>query len=207
MADSDAQLQASGPWTSPPTPSQSLPTNGAEAPNKTHSASPDLILHLPRSNTTITSISQLSTTPTPPPAIVEAQNGQTAEKAGNTAAGVAPKQDETVSKPVFKMKRTGLGSLPQLLTVHDPSLSRRSTPTTPQDSPREPEPAKVVSDILAPQASSTPAMDITRSDGTRKTKYANDMERRKATSLALKRRSHAQPLLSGNGMYAKQCVP
>ncbi|KAK3307314.1 uncharacterized protein B0T15DRAFT_529880 [Chaetomium strumarium] len=188
MADSDAQ--ASWAWASQPTPSQPLPANEAEAPNnKAQSTSPALALHLPRSNTTINTTSLLSTTPIPPAAIVEAV--QTAEKLGATTASVAPRQDETTTqKPVFKMKRTGLASLPQLLTGHDASLSRSLTPTTPQDSPLEPEPAKVVSDILAPQAqaSPTPAMDITPLDGTRKTKYANDEERRKATSLALKQR-------------------
>ncbi|KAK4234912.1 hypothetical protein C8A03DRAFT_18267 [Achaetomium macrosporum] len=187
MADSNAE--ASAPWASPPTPSHSLLANGAEPPNETRSTSPEFVLHLPRSNTSITRISRLCTTLIPGPATAK---GQTGEKPtvvpSNTAAGVAPIQHETAPKPVFKMKRTGHGSLPQLTPIHGASLSRSLTPTTPQDPPVEPEPAKVVSDILAPQAPSTPAMDMARSDGTRKTKYANDEERRKATSLALKQR-------------------
>lgn len=105
----------------------------------------------------------------------------------------ASTQQNAGSKPVYKMKRTGFTTLPYeaLLASHASYLSRESRP--------EPEPAKIISDILPPliptiparDASSTPPMvrrtSAPTSDSLRKTKYVNEEERRKATSLALKR--------------------
>lgn len=72
-----------------------------------------------------------------------------------------------------------------------------ATATVPQPDAGEPEPAKIVSDILPPLSTParTPDTQITpsqpksgaASDSARKPKYATDEERRKATSLALKR--------------------
>ncbi|KAK3294303.1 uncharacterized protein B0H64DRAFT_184045 [Chaetomium fimeti] len=100
------------------------------------------------------------------------------------AVGAATTQQNAGSKPVFKMKRTGFTTLPP----HFPAASHGSRP--------DPEPAKIISDILPPQLPATPAQTFSNtlpmtqptSDGPRKTKYANDEERRKATSLALKQR-------------------
>jgi hypothetical protein len=71
-------------------------------------------------------------------------------------------------------------------------------PPVPRGRFTEPEPARIVSDILPPPSTPTPDL-TTRSEansapnGARKTKYATDEERRRATSLALKGMSAQQP--------------
>lgn len=99
-------------------------------------------------------------------------------------------------RPVFKMKRTGHGYLPQINGSQSHARTSSARPSF-HDAAAEPEPAMIVSDILPTQPPSTPAMDTGADclkpssvpDGTRKTKYAIDEERRRATSLALKRMS------------------
>jgi len=112
-----------------------------------------------------------------------------------TTTGMSPtRQRVVVSKPVFKMKRTGQSTLPRAIPTPG-RWSNIPTPTSPHGLYAEPEPAQIVSDILPPQPPSTPTPDAmaaqpkpnSASDSTRKTKYATDEERRKATSLALKR--------------------
>ncbi|KAH6856052.1 hypothetical protein B0I37DRAFT_395880 [Chaetomium sp. MPI-CAGE-AT-0009] len=113
-----------------------------------------------------------------PPAL-----GVVSNNAGG-AIGAVPAQQNAGSKPVFKMKRTGFTTLPP--HVQAASHGSRS----------EPEPAKIISDILPPLVPAAPPPDFSyktpmarpTSDGPRKTKYVNDEERRKATSLALKQR-------------------
>ncbi|KAK4098319.1 hypothetical protein N658DRAFT_499560 [Parathielavia hyrcaniae] len=100
-----------------------------------------------------------------------------------------------VPRPVFKMKRTGTATMPQATPVRDSKSSRRATPATSHGpyAPSEPEPAMVLSDLLPP--SYTPMPHLTTApeansapSGLRKTKFANDEERRKATSIVLKER-------------------
>ncbi|KAH6632341.1 hypothetical protein F5144DRAFT_573747 [Chaetomium tenue] len=129
---------------------------------------------------------------------VDSSGGSTDRLALGTSSGNveittnAPStQQNAGSKPVFKMKRTGFTTLPYGTLAAFPG----SRP--------EPEPAKIISDILPPlipgfpatpdQSFSNPAPTIhpasaPTSDRLRKTKYANEEERRKATSLALKQR-------------------
>jgi hypothetical protein len=104
------------------------------------------------------------------------------------AAGTISTQKGVVPKPVSKMKRTGGPTLPHATPVRDTS---RSTPATSHGPYTEPEPARIISDILPPP--STPTPDPTTlpeansaPNAARKTKYATDEERRRATSLALK---------------------
>ena len=125
---------------------------------------------------------------------------------GNAAAGlsIAPQDARPPdSKPVFMMKRTGHATLPQATDtpVRDRDRSWSGTPTPASShgqgpSPTDPEPAQVVSDILPPpQPLCTPIQttfaaqptSTSASNNGRKTKYTTDEERRKATSLALKR--------------------
>ncbi len=116
-------------------------------------------------------------------------------------AGIAPgssgaRPRDVTPKPVFMMKRTGGATLP-LPTPVSPSAT-----STPSHAPfAEPEPAQIVSDILPPQPFRPPAtpssgrvpaassLASNGSDALRKTKYASAEERRRATSLALKRTS------------------
>ena len=113
---------------------------------------------------------------------------------GTTTSMSPTQQRVVVSKPVFKMKRTGQSTLPRAIPTPG-RWSNIPTPTSPHGLYAEPEPAQIVSDILPPQPPSTPTPDAmaaqpkpnSASDSTRKTKYATDEERRKATSLALKR--------------------
>ncbi|SPQ25474.1 6388f316-e7a7-4334-b022-fe26e4a5868e [Thermothielavioides terrestris] len=116
---------------------------------------------------------------------------------GSAAGSSEPAQpvQAAVSKPVFKMKRTGQGSLPPTTPTPDVLSLPPATPAS-KDTAAEPEPAMIVSDILPTQAPSTPAVDSrselprvsSEPDSARKTKYATDEERRRATSLALKQR-------------------
>ncbi|KAK4126455.1 hypothetical protein N657DRAFT_615213 [Parathielavia appendiculata] len=111
------------------------------------------------------------------------------------ASGAEPTRQSVVLKPVFKMKRTGTATMPPATPVRDSNSSWRAMPATSHGpyGAYEPEPAKVFSDILPP--SSTPIPHPTQHseansapNGARKTKYATDEERRRATSLALKER-------------------
>ncbi|KAJ4289478.1 hypothetical protein N0V88_006960 [Collariella sp. IMI 366227] len=102
------------------------------------------------------------------------------------------------------MKRTGHATLPPPTPTIDRSISQSSTASPPATfqgffTDLEPEPAHIVSDILplTPQLPpSTPSWDVSSarvkvhpaSEGSRKTKYATDEERRRATSIALKER-------------------
>jgi len=124
----------------------------------------------------------------------------TSGNAGVPPGGLgAPPQDAT-PKPVFMMKRTGGATLP--LPLPTSTSASPSTASGPSHATfAEPEPAQIVSDILPPQPlrppstpssarpGATPTPRSTASDGVRKTKYATPEERRKATSLALKRTS------------------
>jgi hypothetical protein len=112
----------------------------------------------------------------PKPSALEAVSGN----AGTIPSTARPTRQSAVTKPVYKMKRTGTATLPQATPIRDPS--------------EEPEPARVISDILPPQPFATPTPTSpapapkphSASDATRKTKYATDEERRRATSIALK---------------------
>ena len=131
---------------------------------------------------------------------------------GNTAAGLATAPQDArpqSSKSVFMMKRTGRATLPQATPVRDRSWSGTPTPVSSHGpSPTEPEPAQIVSDILPPQPPSTPIpipsaahpVSTPASNHGRKTKYATDEERRKATSLALKRTRPPSPFIAISAM-------
>jgi hypothetical protein len=124
--------------------------------------------------------------------------GAVSGNAGTTIGTPSTEQNAT-PKPVFKMKRTGFATLPATLPQETPARARSSsstpTPATSHGPYAEPEPAKIISDILPPQVPSTPVPDLSAappkahsaSDGTRRTKFTTDEERRRATSLALKR--------------------
>jgi hypothetical protein len=89
------------------------------------------------------------------------------------------------------MRRTGFTTLSFEALLAERASSYLSRP--------EPEPAKIISDILPPLIPTIPAKDssstpplvqpanVATPDGLRKTKYVNEEERRRATSLALKR--------------------
>src|SRR5690349_6230585 len=113
---------------------------------------------------------------TKPPAL-EAVSGN-----AGTAVGTSSMQQNATPKPVFKMKRTGFATLPQETPARDRSSSSTPTPATSHGPYAEPEPAKIVSDILPPQVPSTPGPHLSpvaprahsASDVTRKTKFATD---------------------------------
>jgi hypothetical protein len=151
------------------------------------------------------------------PTVVDLTAEEPVSTAHNTGklTGAAPLQNAT-PKPVFRMKRTGHANLPPGINTPTRDGSTPLSPATYTPTPpaatlvvldSEPEPAKIVSDILPPThpPPSTPMLDSISapsipnpspaSDGTRKTKYATDEERRKATSLALKRRFLTRTLL------------
>jgi hypothetical protein len=142
--------------TSQPTPSNQ---NGVAAPTVVRLDSPD---HEP-----------------PGPSALGAVSGN-AGTTPSTAKLTPQDHQDAVPKRVYKMKRTGTATLPQATPIRDPS--------------EEPEPARVISDILPPQPFATPTPTSSApapkphsaSDATRKTKYATDEERRRATSIALK---------------------
>ncbi|KAL2134695.1 hypothetical protein VTI74DRAFT_11099 [Chaetomium olivicolor] len=190
----------------------------------------------------------------------DASKAKPKPSAGTASGATHKQQKDGAPRPVFKMKRTGNGTLPQAPSRSDRSASHSSTASPPavavqqppvsqlgplpsgwkemgltntapvyfvdhntktttwddsrlrssldQNVPHifqgpnvdcEPEPAQVASDTLSPappQPLSNPSWDASSghpkvssaSDGTRKTKYATDEERRRTTSMALKER-------------------
>ncbi|AEO60865.1 hypothetical protein MYCTH_2310549 [Thermothelomyces thermophilus ATCC 42464] len=99
-------------------------------------------------------------------------------------------------KRVFKMKRTGFSTLPQNTTTRELSSSNAHPPATPGHlAEREPKAVQIIS-YLPSRISTTPVTGTSvtpskaqsASSSARKTKYATDEERRKATSIALKQR-------------------
>lgn len=124
-------------------------------------------------------------------AAVSGNVGAAADLSGVTQRGALPRD----SKPRFMMKRTGHATLPHDTPTRDRSSSSTPTPLSSHGTSTEPEPAQIVSDLLLSQppsapilgSSPAPSQSNSTSDGTRKAKYATDEERRKATSLALKR--------------------
>ncbi len=139
---------------------------------------------------------------------------------GNAAAGLATAPHDARapdSKPVFMMKRTGQATLPQATPVRDRSWSAAGTPTPASHgpSPTEPEPAQIVSDILPPIPLSTPItlpsaahpVSTPASSTGRKTKYATDEERRKATSLALKSTRSSSPFIVRSALRGCLLLP
>lgn len=128
------------------------------------------------------------------PLALTAVSGNVGTTVGTTD-GINSTPQLVVSKPSFNLKQTSHSTLPHAAPTFDRSSSNIPTPTVPYGHHADPEPAQIVSDILPPKPPSTPTLNATAthlksnsaSDGTRKTKYATDEERRKATSLALKR--------------------
>ncbi|GAB1319579.1 hypothetical protein MFIFM68171_09789 [Madurella fahalii] len=119
-----------------------------------------------------------------------------------TSVGTGPPkvhQHDEAANPVPKTKRNGHTNPLDVTPTSLPSPATRTpTPTAPLSLNLEPEPAKIISDILPPSslppatpahhALSAPPKPAAASVSARKTKYATDEERRRATSISLRQR-------------------
>lgn len=129
-----------------------------------------------------------------------AASDATANRAvATTSAGAGPLKahphNET-SDPAFATKSNGHTGLPDSTQTSSPrTATRTTTPTALPGLDVEPEPAKIISDILPPSlphpetptyhTMPVPPKSAAASGSARKTKYATDEERR-ATSIALR---------------------